>query len=124
MTDPRINETGSWQGTIPAEDTRRGVILAAIQTQIAQTPDDELSIADAIELALLEHPSPVVEGSSTWQFQIVESGDPLEDETEWCWRLNIAGETVVQSEGYPTEKQAEEKKDVFKTALKQVGLAL
>lgn len=128
--DTRISEAAAWQGTLPRAGTRRAIVLAAIEAfsedlGVAASPE----LADAVELALLqavEQGGPVaIEGGETWQVEFPEVNDPAtDDDPKWCWRLNAAGEIVMQSEGYPTKEKAEEMAEIFKSHAVRAGVPL
>lgn len=124
--DTRIAEAAAWQGTEPADGTRRGVILAALR---AESPGDELDLADAIELALLqaaEKDGPAaVEGAETWQFEFPEINNPEDDEVRWRWRLIAGGNDIAaQSKSYPKKKEAEASAEEFKTHASRAGFPI
>lgn len=130
--DSRIAEAGAWQGTIPADGTRRGVILKAVEDFLGEdlgVVKAPLEVADAVELALLEHAekagAPAVEGADSWQFEFPEVNNPEVDESKWRWRLlGNGGAVVAQSLGYDTKTEAEEGAETFKAHAASAGFPI
>lgn len=141
--DVRVAESGAWEGTEPANGTRRGLIRNAVfdlirNWQIRYKPDEDpaatsnaaLAIADATELALLKSAettteTPQVEGAESWQFEFPEVNDPEVDGSTWRWRLIAGGgDIAAQSVDYATKAEAEEGAETFKAHAARAGFPL